>query len=71
MEKGLSVRESAQRSGICHWTMRAWLRQGRLPYYRLGRRVVIDEKDLLEFLGAHRVSVAQDVVRRPHVVVSA
>jgi excisionase family DNA binding protein len=35
-------------------TWRAWLRQGRLAHIKLGRRILVSESDLADFLAAHR-----------------
>jgi excisionase family DNA binding protein len=31
----------AERLGVSTWTIRTWLRQGRIPYFKLGRRVLV------------------------------
>jgi excisionase family DNA binding protein len=51
----LSITEAAQRLSISPFTLRAWLRQRRLPYHKLGRRVVIDPADIERFLANHRI----------------
>jgi excisionase family DNA binding protein len=51
----LSVAEAAARLGVSKFTVRAWLRQRRLPYYQLGRRQVLDAEDVERFLREHRV----------------
>jgi len=35
-------------------TWRTWIRQGRIPSVKLGRRVLVSEDDLAAFLTAHR-----------------
>jgi excisionase family DNA binding protein len=52
---GFSVREVADRLGVADETLRAWLKAGKLPYYRLGHRIVITEADLLAWLATHRI----------------
>jgi excisionase family DNA binding protein len=51
-----SVRDLEERTGISRYTWRAWLREGRLPYVKLGRRVAVQERDLEVFLEANRVA---------------
>jgi excisionase family DNA binding protein len=51
----LSVVEAAQRLGVSPYTLRSWLRARRLPYHRLGRRIVLDQEDVRQFLLRHRV----------------
>ncbi len=53
----LSVVQAAARIGVSRFTLRVWLRQRRIPYVRLGRRVLIDPRDLERFIQAGRVDV--------------
>jgi excisionase family DNA binding protein len=57
MEAGklLNVQEAAVKLGISPLTMRAWIRQRRLPSVRLGRRVLLDPQDIERFIDANRV----------------
>lgn len=55
----LSVHEAAARLGVSRFTLRAWLRQRRIPYFRLGRRVVLSDADVERFLAAHRVEARE------------
>ena len=59
----LSVVEAAGRLGVSRFTVRSWLRQRRLAYHKLGRRVVLDEADVERFLEAHRVEAREDAGR--------
>jgi excisionase family DNA binding protein len=36
-------------------TLRSWAREGRIPYYRVGRRLFFAKADLDAFLRRHRV----------------
>jgi excisionase family DNA binding protein len=51
----LSVLEAAQFLNVSVHTIRAWTRSRRLPFLRLGRRVVFDIADLEAFAAAGRV----------------
>ena len=42
--------EAAPLLGVSRFTLRRWLRQRRLPYHRVGRRIVLDRRDLETFL---------------------
>ena len=42
----LGLREAAASVGLSHWTLRAWLRHGKLRSVRLGRRVLIEPSEL-------------------------
>jgi excisionase family DNA binding protein len=57
MEVGklLSIEEGAVKLGISPLTMRAWIRQRRIPCVRLGRRVLLDPQDVENFIDANRV----------------
>lgn len=63
LPSNLSIKVAAARAGVSPFTMRTWLRQRRLAYLRLGRRIVIDPADLERFLHSNRVE-AQEAVRR-------
>lgn len=56
----LSVDQLEARSGISRYTWRAWIRQGRLPVLRLGRRVRVSEDDFRVFLQSCRVEARED-----------
>ena len=45
----VAVDALAERLGVSPWTVRTWLRQGRVPYFKLGRRVLVrlDDVDAL------------------------
>ena len=51
----ISQRDAAERLGIHVTTLRAWVREGRVPSYRTGRRFVrIDWGELLASIVASR-----------------
>ena len=50
-----SIRETPQRLGVSPFTVRTWLRQGKISYHRLGRRIVLDQADVEAFLAGCRV----------------
>lgn len=56
----VSVVEAADWCGVSKFTMRAWLRQRRIPFFKLGRRVVVDAADVDAFLRAHRVEAREE-----------
>ena len=51
METLFSVEEAAKRlGGISPWTVRCWLSSGRLKRTKVGRRTMIRESELVEFI---------------------
>lgn len=63
----LSVREAAARLGVSPHTVRGWAKyQRRVPYLRLGRRLVFRPADLDAFEQSCRVGAREELpARRP------
>jgi len=56
MEKELlSIREASVILSIAETTLRDWLYQKRLPFYRLGRAIRLKKEDIVEFREKSRV----------------
>ena len=53
----LSIDEAADHLNISPFTLRAWVHQGRVPYIKLGSRVLFDKDDLRDFIEQHRVNL--------------
>jgi excisionase family DNA binding protein len=51
----LSAQQTARVLGVSVFMVRSLLRQRRLAYHRVGRRIVIDAADIEQFLRRHRV----------------
>ena len=52
MKQLVSLNEAADRLGIHISTIRAWVREGRVPSYRLGKRFArVSWEELLERMG--------------------
>ena len=51
----LDVNSAAKRLGVSRFTIRAWLRQRRLLYVKLGRRVLVPEDAINRFIEANTV----------------
>jgi excisionase family DNA binding protein len=60
----LTVKELEADSKISRHTWRAWIRQGRLPVIRAGRRVRVAEEDYRRFLAERRVPAREEATRR-------
>jgi len=54
----LSVEEVAARVKVSTYTVRRWVRQGRLAGIKIGRDWRVDERDLEAFLAARRKEAA-------------
>lgn len=48
----LTIEEAAEYLRMSPWVVRQWLREGKLPGFKLGREWRIDEKDLEAFIEA-------------------
>lgn len=55
----LTVEEIARDSQISKFTWWLWIRQGKLPTIRLGRRIRVEEEVYKRFLEAHRAGYAE------------
>jgi len=42
----LTVEAIADRLGVTHWTVRTWLKQGRVSYTKVGRRLLVRAEDV-------------------------
>jgi len=51
----LSVVAAANLVGVSKYTLRSWIRQRRISHIRLGRRVLLDPRDLDRFVQAGRI----------------
>ena len=64
-EQLLTLGDAANRLGVSVVTLRTWVREGRLPAYRVGRRFVrLRWDELLETLRSH-ASEARSVREEP------
>jgi excisionase family DNA binding protein len=53
--EAMTVLDLERESKVSRFTWRTWLKQGRLPVLRLGRRVRVDRADFERFMAANRV----------------
>jgi len=56
----ISVERGAAVLGVSPFTLRKWIRERRLPYHRVGRRLVLDAPDLERFFQGCRVQARED-----------
>ena len=53
--RAMTIAEAAERLGVSRFTVRSWLRQRRLAFHKLGRRIVLDQADVEALLKSSRV----------------
>ena len=51
--------EAGRLLGVSPFTVRAWIRERRIPFFRCGRRIVFSRHDLEEFLASNRVEARE------------
>ena len=61
----LTTKEAAQLLRVSHWTVSAWLSQGKLPRVKAGGRTLIARADLEAFL--RRSHDSQSAIKRDSV----
>jgi len=60
MSQLLNLREGAQELKLSIHTLRAWIYQKRIPFVRLGRRVLLRREDLEAFVNKNLVEAKGD-----------
>ena len=67
----LTVQQCAQRACVCESLVRAWLRQGLLPHYRMsaaggkGGKILVQECDLDGLLASFKVGAPPPPLPKP------
>lgn len=56
----LSINEAAELLSLSPWTIRAWIKQGKLPATRLGRRVCVTPQALRELVNKSSIRKTTD-----------
>jgi len=46
----LSIDGLASRLDVSPWTVRSWVRQGKIPFFKVGKRVLVKESDVVSLL---------------------
>lgn len=59
----MSLADAAPILGVSPHTLRTWVRQRKVPFYRSGRRIVFSRTDLDLFMEGCRVSPQETVLR--------
>ncbi len=55
----LGVKEAAEAVGLSHWTIRKFIREGKLRSIRLGKRVLVEPEELERLIEAGRKAAIQ------------
>ena len=55
----LGVKEAAEAVGLSHWTIRKFIREGKLRSVRLGKRVLVEPGELQALIEAGRKAAIQ------------
>src|SRR5258708_28568891 len=48
----LGLRQAAEAVGLSHWTLRAYIRQGKIRAVKIGRRVLVQPEELQRLIEA-------------------
>lgn len=59
-EIAIGIKDAAKAVGLSVWTLRAWIRQGKIAAIRLGRRVLVEPGELERLVEQGRVSQEEE-----------
>ena len=62
-DEKLSLLQAAPVLGVSPYTVRSWVRERRIPFFRCGRRLVFSRQELERWLSARRVAPADELAR--------
>jgi len=55
----LSIPKAAEKLGISSASLRNWVKDNRIPYYKIGQKLLfVDEEDIDDFINFSRISSA-------------
>lgn len=66
IEELISLRKCSIMIGVPYETLRRWIKERRIPYYKLGGRLKVNKHEIREWYNArkvHPLSGARDVIR--------
>ena len=58
-EIAVGIKDAAKAVGLSHWTLRQYVRKGRIAVVRIGRRVLVEPAELRKLVEAGRQGVEQ------------
>ncbi len=56
----IGIREAASILGVSPFTVRDMVRRRQLPSYKIGARVLLDSRELEEYVRAHRIPAVRE-----------
>ena len=56
----IGIRDAANALGLSHWTIRQYIREGKIRAVRIGRRVLVEPRELDNLISAGRVEVEDE-----------
>ena len=62
-DEKLSLLQAAPVLGVSPYTVRSWVRERRIPFFRCGRRLVFSRQELERWLSARSVAPADELAR--------
>ena len=57
----IGLREAAELTGLSHWTLRRYIRDGRLAAVRIGRRVLLEPASLQRLIERGRSEASNEL----------
>lgn len=61
----LGVRDAAELMGVSEKTIYRWIRQNKLPAFKINEQYRFNRAELLEWATANRINVSEDIFREP------
>ena len=54
----LTVKEAAKKTTLAEKTIYKWAQEGRIPAYRVGGKVILNEQEIDEYIRSHRIKAS-------------
>ena len=51
----MGLRQAAEAVGLSHWTLRSYIRQGKIRAVRIGRRILVEPEELQRLVEEGRI----------------
>lgn len=67
LPEAMTINGIAKHWGLSHWTVRTWIRQGRIASFKVGRRILVRVDDIRELIAeSYRPARIASAVSRPN-----